>query len=309
MPIPKHYEIRIPVLNYLKTHGTADSKQMVAPLASHFGLSGEEISQMYPSGNGPVFKDRISWAITYLLGAGLISRVSRGQYEINAKGLEMLQKPGEIDAYIEKHYITKWQLKTETKSNAPQLPEQGSTPQEELYASYADIKKSTCEEILDTIISKSPYEFEKLVVQLLQKMGYGGEIKDSGLVTKATNDEGIDGIIKEDVLGFGRIYIQAKKYNRQNPVNRIEIQKFVGALAAVKSNKGVFITTSYYNKGAIDYAKSLNQTSPLVLINGEELANYIYDYGLGMQVEQTITLKRLDGDFWDAMEDDKNMTK
>lgn len=304
MPIPKHTEIRIPVLAYLKDKGASNSKQMVDPLASQFHLTEEEIMQMYASGNGPVFKDRISWAITYLLGAGLIDRLSRGTYEINDKGKELLLTPQSIDDYIEKHYQTRQEPKREVK---PETSGQGmyATPQEKLYASYADIQKSICEEILDTIISKTPREFEKLVVLLLQKMGYGAQIKDSGTVTKATRDKGIDGIIKEDVLGFGQIYIQAKKYNKSNPVSSDEIQKFMGALTVAKSNKGVIITTSYYSGPAIEALKELKQS--VIAINGEELANYIYEFGLGMQIEQIITIKKPDGDFWDEMEDDKNI--
>lgn len=119
-----------------------------------------------------------------------------------------------------------------------------------------------------------------------------------------SKDGGIDGIIKEDILGFGRIYIQAKRYARDRAVERDEIQKFVGALAVVQSNKGVFITTSYFSKGAIDYVKSLNAAATIVLMDGVQLAEYIYDFGVGMQLEQTIKVKKLDNDFWDIMEDD-----
>ena len=142
---------------------------------------------------------------------------------------------------------------------------------------------------------------------LLQKMGYGGEIKDSGFVTKASNDEGIDGIIKEDVLGLGRIHIQAKRYKVDSSIGREDIQKFVGALAGAQSNKGVFITTSHFSKGAIDYVKGLNNTTTIVLIDGDELAEYIYDYGLGMQVESVVEIKKLDTDFWDMMIDEQQL--
>ncbi|GAG34903.1 unnamed protein product, partial [marine sediment metagenome] len=118
-----------------------------------------------------------------------------------------------------------------------------------------------------------------------------------------SNDEGIDGVIKEDVLGLGRIHIQAKRYDRNNTVGREEIQKFVGALAVAQSNKGVFITTSSYSKGAIEYADSLHGSTTLVLIDGQGLAKYIYDYNLGMQTEQTIEIKKMDSDFWDSMQD------
>lgn len=134
-------------------------------------------------------------------------------------------------------------------------------------------------------------------------MGYGGEIKDAGEITKITNDGSIDGIIKEDVLGLGRIHIQAKRYKLDLPVSREEVQKFVGALAVAQSNKGVFITTSYFSKGAIEYARKLNGTNNIVLIYGKKLAKYIYNFGLGMQTEQIIEIKKLDTDFWDSMQD------
>jgi len=140
-------------------------------------------------------------------------------------------------------------------------------------------------------------------VLLLERMGYGGQVKDAGEVTQASNDGGIDGVIKEDVLGLGRIHIQAKRYDRNNTVGREEIQKFVGALAVAQSNKGIFITTSNYSKGAVEYASSLHGSTTLVLIDGFQLARYIYDYNLGMQTEQTIEIKKMDSDFWDTMQD------
>ncbi len=312
MPIPKHHEIRVPVLEYLKKNGPSGSKDMVSPLSSSFQLNEEEITRMYESGNGPIFKDRISWAITYLKMAGLINPLKRGLYEITPKGIEMLDTPNNVDAYIEEQQKLKESSRSDVKVNWDALKytnsiieeEEKSTPQEKLYESYKNIKKSTTDEILETILSKTSFEFEKLVVALLQKMGYGGEIKDSGIVTKATNDKGIDGIIKEDVLGLGRIYIQAKRYAFENTIGREEIQKFVGALAVAQSNKGVFITTSYFKKTAIEYVNSLNGIT-IVLMDGQQLADYIYGYELGMQVEQTIKIKKLDSDFWDAMEDDK----
>lgn len=134
-------------------------------------------------------------------------------------------------------------------------------------------------------------------------MGYGGEIKDSGMVTKASNDGGIDGVIKEDILGLGRIYLQAKRYKLDSGIQRDEVQKFVGALQTAQSNKGVFITTSYFSSGAIGYVESLHGSNNIVLVDGKKLAEFIYDFGLGMQVEQTIEIKKLDADYWDSMKD------
>lgn len=315
MPIPKHNELRLPVLQFLKAHGAAGSKDMVEPLSKRLGLSDEEVEQMYPSGNGPVFKDRISWALTYLALTDLITRPRRALYEISPKGIQMLSTPEKIDAYIDEQMAQRESGKADStvpdvvipKTVAQQKPDSGEkfTPQEKLYESYGNIKKSVMDEILDEIISKSSRAFEYLVVALLQKMGYGGEIKDSGTVTQATRDKGIDGIIKEDVLGLGRIYIQAKKKERKNSIGNEDVQNFAGALLVTQSRKGIFITTSYFSKPALDYVKNLNGSPNIVLISGEDLANYIYEYNLGMQTEQVITIKKLDSDFWDEMEDEK----
>lgn len=304
MAIPKHDDIRVPALNLLKEKGVLNLKDFELPLAKRFNLNDDEINQFYESGNGKIFYDRISWALSYLNMSGLINKPKRGVYEISENGLKILKTPDKIHDYIQKELDSREPSRNKAKDTISDVGSMSdATPQEKLYSSYTKIKQSVYEEIIDTILSKSPLEFERLVVQLLQKMGYGGEIKDSGLVTKASNDGGIDGIIKEDVLGLGRIHIQAKRYAKDNSVGRAEIQGFVGALAVAQSNKGVFITTSKYSKGALDYAENLNGSTTLVLIDGVKLAEYMYDFGLGMQVEQTIEIKKLDIDFWDVMQD------
>lgn len=136
-------------------------------------------------------------------------------------------------------------------------------------------------------------------------MGYGGEVKNSGFVTKFSNDGGIDGIIKEDILGFNHISIQAKRYALGNNVGRNEVQSFVGAVVGTPSKKGVFITTSDFTKGAMDYVDSLNGSPTVILINGHQLTEYIYDFGLGLQTEMTFKVMKMDSDYWDSMEDDK----
>jgi restriction system protein len=309
MAIPKHDVLRIPILKLLSEKGTMKLKEFVDPLALHFDLTDEEVAEMYSSGNGQIFYDRISWALSYLNMAGLLSKPKRGVYKINDIGKGLLASPSELDEYISKQLeLREPTRQKKQKSSGEQLPfEQDNsnyTPQEKLYSSFTAIKKSIYSEILTTILSKKPTEFERLVVTLLQKMGYGGEIRDSGLVTKPTNDGGIDGVIKEDILGLGRIHIQAKRYKLDSTIGREEIQKFVGALAVAQSNKGVFITTSRYSKGAIEYVENLNGATTIVLIDGEKLAEYIYSTGLGMQVEQTIEIKKLDSDYWDSMKDD-----
>ena len=304
MAIPKYDEIRISALNLLIDGRSMKLKEFMEPLAEEFRLSDEEINEMYPSGNGHVFYDRISWALSYLNMAGLLDKPGRGIYKISQKGLEMLKTPEKINEYVD----TEVSKRDKTKKN--KNPEvviseivDRLTPQEKLYTSFSNIRNSIYDEILTTILNKTPTAFEKLVVLLLQKMGYGGEIKNSGFVTKRSNDGGIDGIIKEDILGFGRINIQAKRYRLDIAIGREEIQRFVGALATAQSNKGVFITTSYFSKGAIEYVENLFGNTTVVLIDGKDLAGYIYDYGLGMQIEQTIEIKKMDSDFWDSMAD------
>jgi restriction system protein len=309
MAIPKHDEIRVPAMELLLRNSEMKLRDFIEPLSKYFKLSEEEINEMYPSGNGHVFYDRISWALSYLNMGGLLDKPKRGIYKINQKGIDLLKTPENVDLYIEKQLEKREPNKTKKKSREEQIniEEIASelTPQERLYSSFSNIRNSVYSDILNTILTKTPTSFEKLVVMLLQKMGYGGEIENSGLVTKVSNDGGIDGIIKEDVLGLGRIHIQAKRYKMDSCIGREEIQKFVGALAVAQSNKGVFITTSYYSKGAIEYVNNLNGSTTIVLIDGKQLAEYIYDYSLGMQVEQTIEIKKLDADFWDSMKDEQ----
>ena len=303
MSIPKYDEIMIPALKLLSENKSLTRKQLELPLAKYFNLSDDEITLEYESGNGKIFYDRISWALSYMNMAGLTQRPKRGVYQISETGKAQLNRPKKIHDFIAEQLEKREPVTTTTKKeNQQQGLHERLSPQEELYESFAKIKTAVCEDIIDIILSKSPQAFERLVVSLLQSMGYGDEIKSSAEVTKYSNDKGIDGIIKEDVLGLGKIHIQAKRYNKKNVVSREEIQKFVGALAGARSDKGVFITTSYYSKGAIEYAENLSGAT-LVLIDGKKLSGFIYEYGLGMQVEQTIKIKKLDGDFWDSMED------
>lgn len=302
MGIPKHDDIRLPALRLLSEHETLKLREFKGLLAPHFDLTDEQVAQEYDSGNGKIFSDRISWALSYLNMAGLVQKPRRAVYKISPLGLEKLNSPGTLNEFIAIE-VQKRKAKKEVVEDVSE-DVAGRTPQEELYDSSSKIRASIYNDIIDVILNKSPRAFEALVVNLLQRMGYGGEVKSAAEVTQYTNDKGIDGIIKEDVLGLGRIHIQAKRNDRKNTVGREEIQKFVGALAVAQSNKGVFITTSSYSVGALEYAESLNGATTVVLIDGEKLAEYIYDYGLGMQIEQTIEIKKLDSDFWDSMEDD-----
>ena len=241
MAIPKHEEIRRYALELLKDGREMRPREFEEPLARQFNLTDEELTRLYDSGNGPIFYDRITWTLSYLSMAGLVSKPRRGIYTINDDGTALLLTPEKIDSYVDNKLAERERMRNK-ESTSPNLGKESElTPQELLEESYKDIRQSAYDEIIDTILDKTPRAFEHLVVQLLERMGYGGEIKGSGHVTQYSNDGGIDGIIKEDVLGLGTISIQAKRYNRNNTVSREDIQKFVGALAVTPSKKGIFI--------------------------------------------------------------------
>lgn len=310
--IPQFEEIRIQALRVLSTGAIMRAKDLRAPLAKYFNLSEDEMNAWYPSGNGEIFLDRISWALSYLFIAGLVEKPKRGDYKISNKGLEMLSSctDEQINEYIKGEVNAKTPKRSsKNKSDliiSPALTcDDERTPQERLDDSYNNIKQSIQSEILATILSKKPQDFERLVVDLLQAMGYGGEIKNSGVVTKRSNDGGIDGIIKEDILGFNHISIQAKRYASENNVGRNEVQSFVGAVAGTPSKKGVFITTSNFTKGAVEYVESLNGSPTIILINGHQLTEYIYDFGLGLQTKKIFKVMKMDMDYWDSLDDDK----
>ena len=305
MAIPKHFEIRVPALELLSQHDSMKLSEIVTGLAQHFHLTEEELKEIYPSGNGEIFYDRVSWALSYLNMADLLDKPRRGFYKINDTGLKLLATPAKVNDYVNTKVSERERpiKKSQNDRNiSSENEDSSSTPSDRLFTSFQKIKEARKIEILNTILDKDPYEFEDLVVQLLQKMGYGGEIKDSGLVTSASNDGGIDGIIKEDVLGLGKIFIQAKRFDHGNSIGRDSVQKFAGALLGSPLSKGVFITTSFFSKGAIEYVDKLSNAT-IILIDGDQLAEYIYEYGLGMQVEQTLEIKKLDADFWDSMKD------
>ncbi len=305
MELPRYDEIIVPALEHLNSKQEVRLRDFELPLASHLNLTQEQIEYEYESGNGRVFYDRICWAVSYLNMAGLVHKPKRGVYAINDLGKKQLQNPSQIIQFIQEQITKREETRVKKSKTADDqlISVEQRTPEESLYYAFDGIKNSIYREILETILSKSPREFEKLVVTLLQKMGYGGEVQNSGIVTQQSNDKGIDGIIKEDVLGLGRIHIQAKRFGFDNTIGREEIQKFVGALAVAQSNKGVFITTSSFSKGAIEYVQNLNASTTVVLIDGNQLAEHIYNYGLGMQTEKVIEIKTLDSDFWDRMLD------
>lgn len=302
MAIPDYQKIFLPFLNLAgdgNEHSIGDARK---ELATHFNLTEDEVREMLPSGNQKIFHNRVGWAQTYLKKAGLIEYTGRGIFKITERGREVLDnKPEQINVRFLKQFsefndFHRVQRGTATKEAEPATEEENRTPEEAIEYGYKRLRDDLANELLTKIISLSPDFFEKLVVELLVGMGYGGSRSDAGQSIGGVGDSGIDGIIKEDRLGLDTIYIQAKRYNQGNTVGRPDIQKFAGALQGHRAKKGVFITTSSFTKEAHDYTSNID--TKIVLIDGPKLAGLMIDTSLGVSTEETYEIKRIDSDYF-----------
>jgi restriction system protein len=255
------------------------------------------------SGNQSIFDNRVGWAKTYLKKAGLLDSPKRATFIITELGRQTLtQKPNRIDtkylrkfpSFLDFQNASRNENETEEENTNVVINEQ--TPEEILDKAFQRIRKALASELLNKVIELSPAFFERLVVELLVKMGYGGSIKEAGKAIGKSGDEGIDGTIKEDKLGLDIIYIQAKRWKPGNVIGRPELQKFVGALAGQGAKKGIFITTSNFTKEALEYTPR-NETK-IVLIDGEQLTQLMIDYNLGCTPQQMYEIKKIDSDYF-----------
>lgn len=271
-------------------------------LASLLGVTEDEKKELLPSGAAPVFYNRTAWAKTYLKKAGLLDSPKQGIITITKRGIDVLKRnPNSIDVkYLKQfsEFVDFQTTKREDDYNITEPIDETSieTPEEALETAYQKIRKSLASDILNKVTTLPPAFFERLVVELLVKMGYGGSIKDAGRAIGKSGDEGIDGTIKEDKLGLDIIYIQAKRWQPGNVVGRPELQKFVGALAGQGAKKGIFITTSSFTREALDYSPK-NETK-IVLIDGQQLAQFMIDYDLGVTSVNKYEVKRMDSDYF-----------
>lgn len=301
MPIPDYQSIMLPLLSLLSDSKEYPFRNIVETLSKTFLLTDEERKELLPSGQQAVFDNRVGWARTYLKKAGLIDSPKRGVNIITKRGLEFLEnKPNLINVKLLEQFPEFIEFKT-TKKERTEVEEKvvepnKQTPEETLEYSYQKIRKELAQDLLNKVINLPPSFFEKFVVELLVKMGYGGSIKDAGKAIGKTNDEGIDGTIKEDKLGLDIIYIQAKRWQTRSVVGRPEIQRFVGALAGQGAKKGIFITTSSFTKEAKEYTPK-NETK-IVLIDGEQLAQLMIDHDLGVSPVTKYEIKRIDNDYF-----------
>ena len=232
----------------------------------------------------------------------MIHAVSRGKYTITEEGRKAFLQDGNA---IDLKYLDRYESfrafhapRTIDNSNATARAEVSeSTPQDALDIAFSQINTDLAADILAAIMERSPAFFEKLVVDLLVRMGYGGAFEGAGQVVGHSGDEGIDGIIREDKLGFSNIYIQAKRWNLDASIGRPEIMKFVGALAGQGASKGLFITTAQFTKEACNYANK-QLTTKIVLIDGQRLARLMIEYDVGVSTQSVYAIKRIDSDFF-----------
>ncbi len=295
MAIPDYQSIMLPLLKLAGDQQEHKMSEVTDTLADQFNLTEEERKVLIPSGTQSLFYNRVGWARTYLVKAGLLDTPRRGYIVITEEGLKLLvEKPEAINNKLLKRYqgFREFQsIGSEGKSPKEPL---NQTPEELIEEGYQNIRDNLAVELLKEVKNSSPQFFERLVVELLVKMGYGGSRKDAGEAIGKSGDEGIDGIIKEDRLGLDVIYIQAKRW--ENNVAPAEIQKFVGALHGKKASKGVFITTSSFSKNARDYASDVGTN--VILIDGNQLAQLMIDHDVGVSSVSSYEIKRIDSDYF-----------
>lgn len=302
MAVPKFDEFLYPFL-YLLQDGGKTKKQLTADLISYFNLTEEDCNSKTKSGHTTQLMDRIGWTLQYLRRALFVEIPQRATYTLTERAKDYLKNhttltQDDLLEYPEFAEFSNRKRKEDTQIAATTSVDPSDlTPTEQLESAYESILKDLGEEILQKTLDQSPQFFEKLVLDLLLKMGYGDPTDNSARVTPFVHDDGIDGIIPQDRLGLDKIYIQAKRYQPGNIVGKPAIQAFSGALDEQKATKGVFITTSSYSKEARSY---IDKTSKkIILIDGSQLSRLMIEYNVGVSVKRTYEVKRIDSDYFE----------
>lgn len=305
MAIPDYQTLMLPLLKAAADEKEHRIGEVLECLAQKFRLTQEERQELLPSGM-PIFANRVGWAKSYLVQAGLLEGTKRAHFRITDQGRQVLK---ENPSRIDNDYLLRFENfvsfrnrgRASGSSTSPTAPEAPGliptqTPDELVRSTIRQIEAALTKDLLDRILVAPPVFFEGLIVKLLLGMGYGGSRTDAGQIVGKSGDHGIDGIIDQDALGLDRVYIQAKKYSRDNSVSEPEIRAFSGSLGAAKANKGIFVTTSSFTQPARDFAE--RHPFKIVLIDGEQLAALMIRYSVGARIEETLHLKRIDEDFF-----------
>ena len=298
MSIPDYESIMLPLLKLTadgKEHLMAEDRDILADTVFH--LTDDERRILQPSGRSRTYDNRFGWARTYLTKAGLVEVTGRGRYKITQRGLDVIRKSPLV---IDNDFLMQFSEFQEFKKNSRQDGGEKTpkptpqTPEEVLEAAYTELRQQLAQDILERMKASDPSFFEQLVVDLLVKMGYGGSRKDAGEAIGGSGDGGIDGRIKEDRLGLDAIYIQAKRW--EGSVGRPTVQAFAGSLEGQRAKKGIFITTSQFRQDAKEYVKIIEKK--IVLIDGEQLAQFMIDYNVGVTETARYLIKKVDSDYF-----------
>jgi restriction system protein len=309
--IPDYQTLMLPLLAVLGDRQPRHVRDLTAALGEEFRLTDDELSQLTPGGGSLLFHGRVGWAKTYLSQAGLLEQVARGVYRVSPAGLQVLQEcPNRIDNDFLMRFegFQDFRNRSGTRGGGTNKPGRGTEsterdgsahredPTERLNTAYQEIRAALATDLLNHVKQASPQFFEVLVIDLLVAMGYGGSRDDAGLAVGKSGDGGIDGIIKEDRLGLDVVYIQAKRW--ENPVGRPIVQAFAGSLDGERARKGVLISTSRFTPDAEDYVRRIEKR--IVLIDGEQLASYMIDFGIGVTDVTTLQIRRIDQDYFEG---------
>jgi restriction system protein len=288
----------LPLLKSLSDREVHTLRDSIEAMSTFFNLTDEECRHLLPSGRKYTFDDRVSWAFKYMKEAGLVAAAKRAHYQITERGTKVLESPPPriTNQFLEQfpEFLEFRARRGKAEGGEEPEVEGAKTPEEVFEEGYVRLRHQLAAELLRAMKDCSPAFFERLVVDLLVRMGYGGTREDAGRAIGGTADGGIDGIINEDRLGLDVVYIQAKRW--EATIGRPEIQKFAGALQGQRARKGVFITTSFFTEDAYEFVSKID--SKITLIDGDELAQLMIDYDVGVALVASYQLKRLDSDYF-----------
>ncbi len=306
MHIPPYTALLLPLLQLMGDRKERRLSECITALADYLGLDEALRQQLTPSGKQVKFNYRVQFAAMVLRRAGLLQSTSRGILNITPLGIDVLkthplsidraflmQFPGFVD------FVTRTQGERAADTEPTEYLESEHTPKELIHLLHTSLQKELADDLLDVILASSPAFFEKLVIDLLLAMGYGSSRAKAGRALGRTGDGGVDGVIQEDKLGLDVVYVQAKRYARQNSVGRPLVQAFIGSLIGKGANRGVMLTTSRYSREALEYARSMQQHK-VILIDGEQLTQLMIEHNVGVNIEETYTIKKLDRDYFDS---------
>ena len=314
MPIPDSQTLMRPALSLLSDGEEWRVDRIRETLATQFDLTEAELEQRLPSGRQRTFTNRVAWALAHMKGAQMLDRPRRGVYRITQRGNQVLAEVPDterVDRRVLSRFEEYQQFRSSGTTSGNDIDGPGAaagdvhagTPTERIQAAHSELRAALVADLLERVREQSPDFFEQLVLDVLQAIDDGGSREDAARRLGEAGDVGVDGVISEDMLGVDLIYVQAKRW--ANTVGRPEIQQFVGALKGQRASKGAFITTSSFSRDAVDYADSVNPR--VILVDGKQVAELMFDHGVGVSVESSYDIKRVDLDYFGADEDSSSL--